>query len=289
MKRHLVLLLAALLLTACAPSPSSGEFDARREITVISREAGSGTRGAFTELTGVQEKTEDRTIDRTTLEAGIANSTGVVMGGVANDRYAIGYISLGSLGGSVKPLALDGAAPTAENVRGGSYTLARPFILVTNGAPTGLAGDFIDFILSAEGQGVLEGRGYISAVPEAPAFAGSLPGGTIVISGSTSVAPGVEQLAEAYRALNPGAHIEVHSQGSTAGIHAAIEGIADIGMSSRELNESELAQLNRIVIAIDGLVLIVNNANPLDGLSTEEARDIFTGEITRWSQLIIDN
>ena len=296
----LALVLIAVLFAACGggnppassgsgedtASSGSGDFNAGREITVVSREDGSGTRGAFIDLMGVQETAPDgSTVDRTTIEANIANGTSIVMGSVANDLYAIGYISLGSLNGTVKALDLDSVAATAENVRNGSYTLARPFIIVTSGSQNELAADFIDFIMSAEGQQVLEGRGYISDVTDPPTFAGSLPAGTIVVSGSTSVAPGIEQLAEAYRDLNPGAHIEIHSQGSTAGINAALEGIADIGMSSRELSENELARLERIVIAIDGLTVIVNNANPLSGISSEEVRDIYIGEITRWNEI----
>ncbi|MCL2580349.1 MAG: substrate-binding domain-containing protein [Oscillospiraceae bacterium] len=284
----LALALVVAIFAACGGGGSAGDggFNTGREITVVSREDGSGTRGAFIELMGVQETTADgSTVDRTTVEANIANGTSIVMGSVAGDNYAIGYISLGSLNDTVKALNLDGAAATPGNVLSGDYTLARPFIIATSGAQSELAADFIGFIMSAEGQAVVGGRGYIPVEASAPAFSGSLPSGTIVIAGSTSVAPVIEQLSDAYREINSGASIEIHVQGTTAGITATIEGISDIAMSSRPLNDNELAALDPVTIAVDGLAVIVNNNNPTADITSEQVRDIFIGEITRWNEI----
>jgi len=292
MRKKLSLVLAVMIavaaLVGCGglPAHDSSCFDLSREISVISREDGSGTRGAFIELLGILETTPDgRVTDHTTVEANVISSTGGVIGSVAWDTYAIGYISLSSLSDAIKGLEIDGAAPTPANVRSGAYPIARNFHIAIGGEAQGLAADFIDFILSAEGQQVVESRGYVAAVADAPAFNSTNPGGTLVIAGSTSVAPVVERLAEAYAAFNPGADIQVHSQGTTAGITSVIEGVSDIAMSSRELRESELEVLTSIVIAIDGIAIIVNIENPITGISSEMLRGIFTGQIIRWSEV----
>ena len=264
-------------------TPASS-FDTSNAITVVSREDGSGTRGAFIELLGIEVKGDDGTKkDMTTKEAIIADKTDVMMTNVANDPYAIGYVSLGSLGGTVKAVDIDGGKATAENVKNGTYNVQRPFNIATKGEPTGLAKDFIDFILSKEGQEVVVGGKYIAVDESLPAFAGTLPAGKIVIAGSSSVTPIMEKLREAYLALNTGATIEVQMSDSTAGMTAAIDGICDIGMASRELKDAEKAELTGIVIALDGIAVIVNNENPLTNLTSEQVRAIFTGEIVNWS------
>lgn len=257
-------------------------FDKGREITVISREDGSGTRGAFIELFGVEVKDADgNKTDMTTKEAVIANRTDVMLTNVANDPYAIGYVSLGSLNSSVKGLQIDGTTPSADNIKNGTYTISRPFNIVTKGSPAGLAKDFIDFIMSAEGQDVIS-DGYIPVDEAAPSFNGTLPGGKLVVAGSSSVTPIMEKLVEAYQGINNAADIQIQMSDSTTGINSAIEGICDIGMASRDLKDSEQEQLTGLTIAIDGIAVIVNNDNPLDGLGAETVREIFTGEITSW-------
>ena len=253
-------------------------------ITVVSREDGSGTRGAFIELMEIQEKNADGSkVDKTTKEAVIVNKTDIMLTSVAGDEYAIGYVSLGSLNDSVKALAIDGAEATAANVKNGSYKVARPFNIVTKGEASGLAKEFIDFIMSAEGQQVVEKSGYIKVDDNAPAFAGTNPSGKISVAGSSSVAPVMEKLREAYLAINPNASIEVQQSDSTAGMTAAMEGTCDIGMASRELKEAEAAVLTPLAIANDGIAVIVSPQNPATGMTKEQVKAVFTGEAELWS------
>ncbi len=275
-------LLAVLLLTVTTLGWSgSEENDLSKEITVVSREAGSGTRGAFVELLGIEQDG----VDLTTLEATISNSTSVVMMSVAGDEAAIGYISLGSLNDTVKAVSIDGAAATIENVKKGSYKIARPFNIATKGETSELAKDFIDFIMSKEGQEVVEASGYISVAGEEP-YQGTKPSGRIVVGGSSSVTPVMEKLREAYLELNPNAAIEIQLSDSTTGMTSTINGIIDIGMASRALKEAELAQLDATVMAMDGIAVIVNNDNPVEGLTSQQVRDIYLGEIIDWKEIL---
>ena len=280
MKKFFAVMLALAL---CASSASA--LAASGAITVVSREDGSGTRSAFVELMGVEVKAEDGSkADMTTEEAVIANSTDVVMQNVASDPNAIGYISLGSLNETVKAVSVDGVAPSVETVADGSYKVARPFYIATKGEPGELAADFIAFILSAEGQAVV-GESYIKVDDAAPAFEGALPEGKLVIAGSSSVTPVMEKLVEAYLALNDKATIEIQMSDSTAGMTGAIDGTCDIGMASRELKESEAAELNGTVIAMDGIAVVVNNDSDVQNLTSEQVRAIYTGEIEDWADV----
>ncbi|WP_417019459.1 substrate-binding domain-containing protein [Anaerotruncus massiliensis (ex Liu et al. 2021)] len=253
-------------------------------MSVISREPGSGTRGAFIELFGIEEKGEDGTkVDRTTEEATIANQTNVVMTTVAGDPYAIGYISLGSLNDTVKAVKIDGAEATAANVASGVYKVARPFNVAVKGEASGIAKDFLDFIMSAEGQQIIEDNGYIRAAADAAAYAGGKPEGKIVVAGSSSVSPVMEKLKEAYTALNPAAVIEIQTSDSTSGMTAAMDGTCDIGMASRELKDEEAAALSATVIANDGIAVVVAPGNPVGDLTSAQVKEIFTGAATAWS------
>ena len=285
----LLLAMALSVLTGCAnsgsPSAAASSFDTAKSISVVSREDGSGTRGAFIELFGVEVKGDDGSKkDMTTKEAIIANQTSVVMTNVAGDKYAIGYISLGSLGDTVKAVQIQGVEATADYVKNGTYPIARPFNIATKGEPTGLAKDFVDFILSAEGQDVVA-KSYIAVADNAPVYAGDKPSGKIVVAGSSSVTPIMEKLKEAYLAVNPDATIEIQESDSSAGMTAAIDGTCDIGMASRELKDSELEQLTPTQIAIDGIAVIVHNDNPLANLTKEQVRSIYTGETQKWSEV----
>ncbi len=255
-------------------------------ISVLSREDGSGTRGAFIELMGIEQKDADgKKVDRTVDTAEITNSTSVMMTTVAGNASAIGYISLGSLDKSVKALKVDGTAPSVEAVKDGSYKVSRPFNIATKAEISDLAQDFINFILSAQGQAVVEDHGYISQGNNGD-FTSNGATGKIVVGGSSSVTPVMEKLKEAYTALNANAVIEIQQSDSTTGMNDAIEGICDIGMASRELKDSELeAGLQNTVIALDGIAVIVNNDNPLEGVTSEQVMKIYTGEITNWSEL----
>ena len=252
-------------------------------ITVISREDGSGTRGAFVELLGVEDEDGN---DMTTVSAEISNSTEVVIQSVAGNTGAIGYISLGSLDGTVKGVKIDGVEPTAENVASGDYTVSRPFNVATKGELTNEAAqDFMNYIMSAEGQAVVEEEGYIP-VEGAEAFTSTSPSGSVTISGSSSVSPLMEKLKEAYEAVNPNVSIELQTSDSTTGMTNAINGMCDIGMASRELKQEELDQgLLNTVIATDGIAIIVNNDSPIEELTSEQVRDIYLGSITDWSEL----
>ena len=274
-----------LVLALCALA--MGCAFASSEINVVSREDGSGTRGAFIELFGIERKDETGAkIDYTTEDCDITNSTSVMMTSVAGNDSAIGYISLGALNDSVKALKIDGAKANVENIKNGSYKAARPFNIATLADVSDAANDFIAFILSAEGQAVIEANGYIAAVENAPAFAGSSVSGKIVVSGSSSVTPVMEKLKEAYEAINANVTIELQQSDSSSGMANAISGVCDIGMASRALKDSELeAGLTPTTIAMDGIAVIVSADNPAENLTSEQVRAIYTGEITDWSEI----
>ncbi len=269
-----------------ATSTPGTSFKADSEIHVVSREDGSGTRGAFIELMGIEEKTDDGgKKDNTTKEAIIANKTDVMLTNVSGDEYAIGYVSLGSLNNSVKALKIDGVEATTSNIKDGSYKVARPFNIATKAEISELAQDFIDFILSAEGQKVVAAS-YIAVDDDAAAYAGTKPAGKIVVAGSSSVTPIMEKLKEAYIEINPDADIEIQLSDSTAGMTGAIEGTCDIGMASRALKDSEKEKLEGTEIALDGIAIIVNPKNPAQGASSDEIKQIFTGAATLWSDIV---
>ena len=281
--KKIIALATAILIVLSVAAFAEGTTGA---ITVISREDGSGTRGAFIELLGIEQKDENGDkVDRTTEEAIVTNSTSVMMTSVAGDASAIGYISLGSLNDTVKAVAIDGVEPTVENIKNGTYTVARPFNIATQGEVGEAAADFIQFILSAEGQAVVAENGYITVDDAAPAYEAAGVSGAITVGGSSSVTPVMEKLAEAYKALNPDVTVDVQQSDSTTGMNSVKDGIVDIGMASRELKDSELeAGLTPTVIAMDGIAVIVNNDSPVTGLTSETVCGIYTGEITYWSE-----
>ena len=269
---------------ADAPAEDAGSSLAGNEITVVSREDGSGTRGAFIERTGVEQKDENgEKTDLTTVEAIITNSTEVMMTTVAGDENAIGYASMGSMNDTVKAVQVNGVDPTAENVKNGTYELARPFNIATLGDVSDVAQDFINFIMSADGQAVIEEKGYIKIDENAAPFESNGATGKIVVAGSSSVTPVMEKLQEAYLAVNSGAEIELQESDSTTGMTQTIDGTCDIGMASRDLKDSETeAGLQSTSIALDGIAVIVNNANDVNDLSTDDIAAIFKGERTEW-------
>ena len=265
---------------------ASSDFDSSKEINVCSREDGSGTRGAFIELFGVEQKNDaGEKVDYTTDDAAITQSTGVMMTTVSQDEYAIGYISLGSLDNSVKSVDIDGVEATVENIKSGDYKIARPFNIATKDDISDVAKDFITFIMSADGQAVIADNGYISS--EGEAYESTKQSGKITVAGSSSVTPVMEKLKEAYEAINPDVTIEINQSDSTTGMNSAMEGICDIGMASRELKDSELAGgLTPTVIAMDGITVIVSNDNPVENLTSEQVKNVYTGDITTWDSLI---
>lgn len=280
MKKIFSMVLALVLMMTSA-------FALAEEINVISREDGSGTRGAFIELFGIEQKNADgKKIDYTTDDCDITNSTSVMMTSVAGNECAIGYISLGSMNETVKALTIDGAAASVENIKNGSYKVARPFNIATTDEVSDAAEDFIAFIMSAEGQAVIEENGYIAVVENAPAYEGGRTSGKIVIAGSSSVTPVMEKLTEAYMAINPDVEIELQQTDSSSGMTSARDGVCDIGMASRALKDSEIeAGLVPMTIAMDGIAVIISPDNRVDGLTTEQVRDIYMGEITEWSEI----
>ena len=255
-------------------------------ISVLSREEGSGTRGAFVELFGVEEENADgEKVDNTTVDAQVTNSTAVMMTGVAQDPQAIGYISLGSLDASVKALKVDGAEASAENVKNGTYKVSRPFNIVTGDSLSDVAQDFVDYILSSDGQAIV-GEDYIPVDDAAEAYAGTSPEGSVVVAGSSSVSPVMEKLKEGYEAVNPNASIEIQTSDSTTGVESTISGICDIGMASRELKDTETSEgVTGTQIAIDGIAIIVNNENSMTDITSDQVKQIYTGEVTNWEDL----
>ena len=274
---------------ASAQSASSEETtggDMTGEITVLSREDGSGTRGAFIELFGIEQKNDaGEKEDMTTDDAQITNSTSVMMTTVADDEYAIGYISLGSLDDSVKAVKIDGAEATVDDINDGTYKIFRPFNIATKGDVSDAAQDFINYIMSKDGQAVVEENKYI-AVGEPEDYTSNGAEGKVVVAGSSSVSPVMQKLKEAYEKVNDKVEIEIQTSDSTTGMQNTIDGICDIGMASRELKDSETeAGLTATVIANDGIAVVVNNDNPIDELTSDQVKSVFTGETTTWADL----
>ena len=297
----LVAAMAATMVVGCGGSSSDksaegsadssadggSDFDTSNDITIVSREDGSGTRGAFIELFGIEEKQSDGTkVDMTTTDAQITNNTSVMLTTVAGDEYAIGYVSLGSLNDTVKALKIDGEEATEQNIKDGKYKICRPFNIATKkGADNEVAKDFIAYIMSKEGQQVISDNGYIGD-DSAEAYAGSKPSGKAVVGGSSSVSPVMEKLIEAYKKVNTGAEIELQTTDSTTGMTSAIDGSYDIGMASRELQDEEKDKLDSQVIATDGIAVIVNKNNTTDELSSDQVKTIYTGDATTWDEVV---
>ena len=284
MKKKIATILTAAVIGATAfttiVSAASGD------ITVVSREDGSGTRGAFVELFGIEEEKDGEKVDMTTDEASVTNSTSVMMTTVAGDENAIGYISLGSLDDSVKAVKIDGSEATAENIKNGSYKISRPFNIATKEDLSDAAQDFEDFILSTEGQKVVEDNKYIP-LDDVSDYKSNGASGKVVVAGSSSVSPVMEKLKEAYQAVNSDVEVEIQTSDSTTGMQNAIDGVCDIGMASRELKDSEKeAGLTPTVIAMDGIAVVVNNDNPTDELSSDQVKSIFTGDVLTWDEAL---
>lgn len=288
----LSVLCVAGMLTGCGggnSNSSSGNSSAgeAKPISIVSREDGSGTRGAFIELFGVQEKDADgNKIDNTSVDANIVKSTEVMMTTVANDDYAIGYTSLGALNDTVKALKVDGVEATAENIKGGTYKISRPFNIATKGKVSDVADDFMKYIMSSDGQQVIEDNGYIKVDDAAAAFKSSGAEGTVVVAGSSSVTPVMEKLAESYEKVNTKAKIDIQESDSTTGMTSVAEGTCDIGMASRELEDSEKdAGLTPVAIALDGIAVIVNKNNTIDDIKPDMVKSIYVGDVTDWNDV----
>ena len=284
MKKLIALCMTALMLLVVAAGCNNASENTA--IYVVSREDGSGTRGAFIELLGIEQKNEaGEKIDHTVETAEITDSTSVMMQTIAGNAAAIGYISLGSLNDTVKALQIDGVEANAENVKSGAYKIARPFNVAVTANVSAEAQDFLSFILSAEGQAVVEEANCISQ-GNTGAFAGGSVSGKIVVAGSSSVTPVMEKLKEAYNAVNPNLTIDIQQSDSSTGMTSAIDGLCDIGMASRDLKDSELeAGRTPTAIALDGIAVIVNNESEMTGLTSDQVRAIFMGEITEWSEV----
>ena len=282
-KLSVILMVSAVILSL---SFASGASETNSKINVISREEGSGTRGAFVELTGVEEKIDGVKVDQTTLDAEIASSTSVVITTVEGNKNAIGYISLGSLSDKVKAIEVDGVYPTTESVKSGEYKISRPFVMAYK-TLSETAEDFLKFVMSSNGQDIVEKKGYIRVDDgNKYAYESSKKSGSVTISGSSSVYPVMEVLVEAYMALNPDVKVTLMQSDSTTGINDAISGKSDIGLSSRNLKASELEKgLEYNVMEMDGIAVIVNNENAVKGLSSETIRDIYKGTVTTWAGL----
>lgn len=280
MKKIISLFAAVMIIASIFAGCGAGSST---KINVMTREEGSGTRSAFIELFGIETEDENgEKIDNTIVTAETTNSTSVMMTSVAGDPSAIGYISMGSLNESVRALQIDGADATVENIKNGTYKASRPFNIAVKDDVSETAKDFISFIMSSEGQKVVEENGYISQGGSS-AYNGTKPSGTVTVAGSSSVTPVMEKLKEAYAKVNPNASIVVQQSDSTTGLTSAIDGVCDIAMASRELKESEIsAGLKSTTIALDGIAVIVNLDNPVTSLTSEEVKAIYTGEKTEW-------
>lgn len=292
MKKIDVKKLVGIAVSACVifsafTSCTEEKWNKNSSINVLSREDGSGTRGAFIELFGVEKKNaQGKKVDYTTDEASITNSTAVMLTTVAGNKYAIGYVSLGSLSSSVKPVKIDGVSATVDNINNGSYKIARPFNVAVRNNLSNAAQDFLNYILSSDGQNIIAANKYIK-VPAANSYSASGISGKIVVAGSSSVSPVMEKLIEAYKALNPSVQIELQTSDSTTGVINAIDGTCDIGMASRALKDSEKEKgVREVTIAIDGIAVIINNDNPVESLKKSDVEGIFTGKINSWSEFV---
>lgn len=292
MKKIDVKKLVGIAVSACVifsafTSCTEEKWNKNSSINVLSREDGSGTRGAFIELFGVEKKNaQGKKVDYTTDEASITNSTAVMLTTVAGNKYAIGYVSLGSLSSSVKAVKIDGVSATVDNINNGSYKIARPFNVAVRNNLSNAAQDFLNYILSSDGQNIIAANKYIK-VPAANSYKASGISGKIVVAGSSSVSPVMEKLIEAYKALNPSVQIELQTSDSTTGVINAIDGTCDIGMASRALKDSEKEKgVREVTIAIDGIAVIINNDNPVESLKKSDVEGIFTGKINSWSEFI---
>lgn len=263
----------------------AAKFDASKTISVVTREEGSGTRDAFTELTGVLVKDGDNKTDNTTTSAVTINSTEAVITNVKDNEAAIGYISLGSLNDTVKALKIGGVEATADNVKSGDYAVSRPFNIAYKSELSDVAQDFVDYIMSSDGQKIVSDNGYVT-VSENAEYSGKKPSGKISVAGSSSVSPVMEKLAEAYQKVNTNAKVEIQTSDSSAGMQSAMGGTCDIGMASRDLKDEEKSALKVETIAKDGIAVIVNNANTCDDLTLDQVKSIYTGETTVWSDII---
>ena len=263
----------------------AAKFDASKTISVVTREEGSGTRDAFTELTGVLVKDGDNKTDNTTTSAVTINSTEAVITNVKDNEAAIGYISLDSLNDTVKALKIGGVEATADNVKSGDYAVSRPFNIAYKGELSDVAQDFVDYIMSSDGQKIVSDNGYVT-VSENAAYSGKKPSGKISVAGSSSVSPVMEKLAEAYQKVNTNAKVEIQTSDSSAGMQSAMGGTCDIGMASRDLKDEEKSALKVETIAKDGIAVIVNNANTCADLTLDQVKSIYTGETTVWSDII---
>ena len=292
MKKIDVKKLVGIAVSACVifsafTSCTEEKWNKNSSINVLSREDGSGTRGAFIELFSVEKKNaQGKKVDYTTDEASITNSTAVMLTTVAGNKYAIGYVSLGSLSSSVKAVKIDGVSATVDNINNGSYKIARPFNVAVRNNLSNAAQDFLNYILSSDGQDIIAANKYIK-VPAANSYSASGISGKIVVAGSSSVSPVMEKLIEAYKALNPSVQIELQTSDSTTGVINAIDGTCDIGMASRALKDSEKEKgVREVTIAIDGIAVIINNDNPVESLKKSDVEGIFTGKINSWSEFV---
>ena len=267
-------------------SKSESDWDSSNDITIVSREDGSGTRGAFIELFGIEEKKDGEKVDMTTDDAQITNSTSVMLTTVAGDDYAIGYVSLGSLNDTVKAVKIDGAEASVDNVKNGSYKVVRPFNIVLGKKTSDAANDFVNYIMSADGQKIIEDNGYIPVDESAAAYKAGNAKGKVVVGGSSSVSPVMEKLVEAYGKANTNVQVEVQTTDSTTGVSSTVEGSYDIGMASRDLKDDETAQgVEGKTIAKDGIAVIVNNESSVDELSTDQVKSIYVGDVTTWDEV----
>ena len=280
------MIVGAILISSTMGVFAAPKFNSKKSISVLSREDGSGTRGAFIELFGIEKKDANgKKIDYTTDEAAITNSTAVMLTSVAGDNYAIGYVSLGSLNDSVKAVKIDGADATVANINNGSYKISRPFNIAVKEGLSPVAQDFVNFIVSDDGQKIIAANKYIK-IQNTKAYSSNKASGKVVVAGSSSVSPVMEKLIEAYKSVNPNAKIELQTSDSTTGVTNAINGTCDIGMASRALKDSEKAKgVQEITIAIDGIAVIVNKLNPVADMTKTQVEQIFTGNITKWSDV----
>ena len=280
------MIIGAINITSAMSAFGAPKFNNKKSISVLSREDRPRTRGAFIELFGIETKNASgKKVDYTTEEAAITNSTAVMLTSVAGDGYAIGYVSLGSLNDSVKAVKIDGADATVANITNGSYKISRPFNIAVKEGLSPVALDFVNFIVSDEGQKVIAANKYIK-IQNTKAYTSSKANGKVVVAGSSSVSPVMEKLIEAYKGVNPNAKLELQTSDSTTGVTNAITGACDIGMASRALKDSEKAKgVKEITIAIDGIAVIVNKVNPVENMTKVQVEQIFTGNITKWSDV----
>ena len=283
-KKILLLISTLLLITSCTGKKTNVNKSKNFDLTVTSREDGSGTRKSFIEQVGlIKEDKNGNYKDLTTDNSMVINSTNGVLKAVGVDKTAIAYVSLTALDDSVKAIKIDGVSPNKTTIESGEYKLQRPFGLVyKKDSAKDLSKDFLEYVKSKSAKNLIEDEGLLAITNEKEYKSKNLKG-KLTITGSSSLSSIVEKLAENYEKLNKNVEVEVLSNESLTGLKNVKDNVVDIAMVSNKLQDENLFSE---IFAIDGIAIIVNKDNTqINDLTMEQLRDIYRGEIKNTGEL----